>query len=546
MYSVMIADDDYPVLELLSKTVNWERHNLRLLGAHEDGLSAWRQAQEEMPHILITDIGMPQMDGLELISRLKEKNANLRVVILSCHDEFHFAQQAMRLNVQDYLLKDSFNPGELEQLLLNMIRSLDEETLFYSRQSRLKQLVDGTEAMRRERWLKGFIHQPLVTPDRSIAELNDFGLLLEGQSCLPVIAYLDGYPRAKKRFISDQTLQFAVSNVMEEVLQDLPVKTFHFGYSVKISFLFFCYAPSLKRNIFDQVKDALRKIQRDLKKILKLRFSFIWEGSCADPEGLKLQLIRLLDSKDQRFYLQEGDMARKREQDAPEDDLFAVFGEAGADLRDVLLGKPGHTVSAFVERWIEPVKARRHAPEHVKDWLLKLLIDQRLKLQSMHAIRPGETTDTLLNELGEAADSFEQLKAWLIEYLQSQIRLTGAGSGPGKREAMHPEVLKACQYVAMHLDKRISLDEIAEHLYLNPSYFSRLFKKETGENFIEYVTRMKMEKAKELLHHAGLSIGSISDTLGYEHPSYFIKIFKTLMGMTPAEYREKSGGRSLP
>ncbi len=534
MYNVMVADDDYPVLELLSEAVDWKGMDLRLLGAHEDGLSAWRQAQEVMPDILITDIGMPKMDGLELIRRLKERNSNLRVAILSCHDEFHYAQKAMRLNVQDYLLKDSFNPRELEQLLARFIRNLKEETLSHSQRDKLQQLVSGTEELRKEKWLKNALHQPLIDPEQFAAELRDLGILAAGEACLPVLGFIDGYALAKKRFMSDQTLRFAVSNVLEEMLRGAPIKVIHIGYSAKLSVLFFCYRPTLKTNIFDQIADSLKAVQSSLNRTLKLGMSFLIEDRQDAPEKLRLALHRLIDNENQRFYMKKNSIDKLKPPEASADDLYAYFDQAGAELKELILGKSESTISALAERWVDRMEKHRFAPEIVKDWMLKLLIDQRLKLQSMNLIQPGHTNDALLKEIAES-DSLEQLKLWLVQYLQSFVdSAAGDDTGGG---SMHPEVLKACQYVALHLEKRISLDEIAEHLYLNPSYFSRLFKKETGENFIEYVTRMKMEKAKELLNQSGSSIGSISETLGYEHPSYFIKIFKGYTGMTPVEFR---------
>ncbi|HEX7056652.1 MAG TPA: helix-turn-helix domain-containing protein [Bacilli bacterium] len=532
MYSVMVADDDYPVLELLSETVDWNGLDLRLLGTYEDGLSAWEQAQKEMPDILITDIGMPKMDGLELISRLKAKNDKLRVAILSCHDEFHYAQQALRLNVQDYLLKDTFNPRELERLLARFASSLQEEKTALRRQNKLQQLVNETDELRKEKWLKSFIYHPMLSLAQSLHELNSFGLLLEGEACLPVAAYLDGYPQAKKRFFSEQTLRFAVSNVLEEVLQDEHIRVINIGYGAKETLLFFCYRPTLKMNIYDQVAATLKKIQSAMKKILKLDFSFIMDEGATAPEQLKIRLHQLVDSGYQRFYLPQGGIAKKSVFSKPSDDLFAYFAEAGADLRELILSGRDFADSVFAKRWLKLIEDRKYAPPVVKDWLFKLLIGQRLKLQSMNVIRPGFMKDTLLDEIGDA-DSFEQLKLLLMQ----QVRMLATPPGAETEAGMHPEVQKACQYVALHLDKRISLDEIADHLFLNPSYFSRLFKKETGVNFIEYVTRLKMEKAKELLAHTASSIGSISEMLGYEHPSYFIKIFKSYTGTTPADFR---------
>ena len=114
MYKVMLVDDDYPVLEFLSEMINWAELGLILQSIHVNGLSALHEAEEDMPDILITDIGMPKLNGIELTKLLKEKNPSLIVTILSCHNEFKFAQQALKLKVQEYILKDN-QPASLVQ-----------------------------------------------------------------------------------------------------------------------------------------------------------------------------------------------------------------------------------------------------------------------------------------------------------------------------------------------------------------------------------------------------------------------------------------------
>ena len=121
----MLVDDDYPVIEFLTGTIEWEQFGVTLQSTHENGASAFEKALEEMPDILITDIGMPKMNGIELTKRLKEINPNLQVVILSCHSEFEFAKQALKLQVQDYLVKDMFDPEDICEVVKKVKVDLD-------------------------------------------------------------------------------------------------------------------------------------------------------------------------------------------------------------------------------------------------------------------------------------------------------------------------------------------------------------------------------------------------------------------------------------
>ncbi|MNZ43477.1 Arabinose operon regulatory protein [compost metagenome] len=178
------------------------------------------------------------------------------------------------------------------------------------------------------------------------------------------------------------------------------------------------------------------------------------------------------------------------------------------------------------------LEQEKYSPEQVKDWVLKLLLDAKLKLQSLIQYRASQSIDVIHNDVLEL-DSLTALKEWFISHC---IAVISSADGTGS-QSRRTEVAEACQFVSLHLDRKISLEEIAERLYMNPSYFSRLFKKETGETFIEYVTRMKMRRAKELLDQTAAPVGKICETLGYDNQSYFIKLFKSFSGVTPVEYR---------
>ncbi|OCT11275.1 DNA-binding response regulator [Paenibacillus pectinilyticus] len=532
MHKVMLVDDDYPVLELLSEVIPWEDLGLELMGTYENGLNAWEHIQEAMPDILITDIGMPKMNGLELITRVKARKANVRIAILSCHSEFQFAQQAMRLNVQDYLVKDTFEPKDLEKLFLQFKQSIQDEEQTNWQHSKLSHLADETKALRKEQWMKNFIQQPLINPQEWQSEARAYGVFTEGYMCMTAIGFMVDYKLAKKRFSSDQTLRFAINNVMEEVLKSQDMKGMHVGYGAKESLFLFAFKPGIQLNMYDVTAACLKSIQATLYQVLKLQMTFLIGECCISPTQLKFNLNELLQNETQRFYLQEGSIVKMKRVDHAQQDIFAFYDQASSELREVLIGKQPEAVSEAVDRWITLIHGQKFAPETVKDWMLKLLLDQKLKWQSLQFIRPSYSTDTLHREIIDLDTLFE-MKRWLSGHLQTIVSLTGNRLTTG----MRAEITKACQYVSMHLDRRISLEEVAEYCYLNASYFSRFFKKEVGESFIEYVTRMKMERAKELLTQTTHSCSKICELLGYDNQSYFIKTFKTYAGVTPVEYR---------
>ncbi|MGM0882100.1 MAG: response regulator transcription factor [Bacillota bacterium] len=535
MYKVMLVDDDYPVLELIHYAIDWEALGLRVIGLHENGASALEAAMKEMPDILITDIGMPKMDGLELIKRMKDLKPDIRAAILSCHSEFQYAQQAVKLQVQDYLLKDTLEPSSIHKLLVQFISGLKEENEHQTKQLQMEHLVDRNKALMKEKFIRSTIHQPLLDSDKWREELLSFGLPFQpGEIIIPVIGIVDDYRLAKHRYLSDDVLRFAVDNVVEEAIRADGMLSVHFNYNPQESVLLQTFPAGLKVNGYDEVRGMMSSIQRAVKQSLKLSMSFMIGDSCTTPEQIKASIAGIRANAIGRFYRSYGSITRSVPASAGEGDMFDSFNQASEQLRELLLGRDGGGVRATVMNWLAKAEQERYPPEMVKDWILKLLLDAKLKVQSILYFRSAQWVDVNHSELLEI-DSHAELTEWLIGHCLSAITAADQTGGQSRRT----EVAEACQFVSLHLDRKISLEEVAEQLFMNPSYFSRLFKKETGETFIEYVTRMKMHRAKELLDQTDAPVGKICGTLGYDNQSYFIKLFKSFSGVTPVEYRSQ-------
>ncbi|XEC96217.1 helix-turn-helix domain-containing protein [Paenibacillus tarimensis] len=526
----MLVDDDYPVLQLLEEAICWEELGMVITGSLQNGAKALDHAMADMPDILITDIGMPKMAGMELIARLKAIRPNLRTAILSCHSEFHFAKQALKLNVQDYIVKDTFQPEDLETLLRQFKASLDQERLMESRQVQLQQMADRSKSALKGTFIRNVLHQPILEPEQWLTEARSLGLDLEKLNVLPITVHVDKYRSARHRFMSESVLQFALENVMEEILSGGGYPARLFAYNPKQSFILYSYQPSLKINEYDEAERMAAQLQDKVFQTLKLSLSFIIGETGRGVGQLKERLNKLLFSGGQRFYIGAGDISKRSDAAFAEEDLFALYDEAFGQFRDVLVH--GADAEDTVAYWTGRIGRRRYPPETVKDWMLKLLLDLKLKVQSLQHFRSLYSVDVLHREVVEIDTLFE-LRDWLTDYFKAVKPVVGEILTHSRRV----EVLDAIGYVARNMEKRISLEEVSRQLHLNASYFSRLFRKETGETFIEYVTRTKMERAKELLDQTSLAVSKICEQLGYDNQSYFIKTFKSHTGVTPLDYR---------
>lgn len=528
----MLVDDDYPVLELLSQTIEWEHLGVNLQGTYENGASAFEAALCEMPDILITDIGMPKMNGIELTKRLKELNPKLQVIILSCHSEFEFAKQALKLQVQDYLVKDMFDPEDLCAVIKKVKETLDNQKMKSLRQLQLEHMLDRNREDVKIRFIRQTINQSRLTEEEWLIDANALGLQLDKRGYMATLAFVHDFHLAKEQYHSEENLIFAMNNVMEELIKESKLDAVHFSLTANECILFFPTSKPLKIGSFDESYESMKKIQKAFKKYLRIHLSFLIGGDCAGLTDIRQEMSMLLSAKHQSFYMQPGSILKRALVQSETEDLFSKYDEASSDFRELLLMKDESMIFPIVSKWMNHIEEKKYPPELVKEWLLKLLIDLKVKLHALQLFRQDLAVECLHQEILTSKFLCE-LRVLLIDYFKSFLCLSNEVYNQTKRR----EILDAISYVSMNLEKRVSLEEVAGYLFLNQSYFCRLFKKEMGETFVEFVTKMKITRAKELLEQTTDSVGKICERLGYDNQSYFIKLFKNHVGLTPIEYR---------
>lgn len=537
--NVAIVDDDVPVLDFLRHAIPWDKLGLRLAGSFENGAKAYDYAVNvQPPDILITDIGMPQMDGLQLTEQVKRLNPEVSVIILSCHDEFKYAQQAIKLGVDDYVLKETVSPVTIEELLRTVLKRLEEREAAEGAGKRMapEDRSVHNRSIRKEQFIRSLLYNPIADIDRWRELASEFGIRFGTAPILPVLLVIDSYPEAKARFVSEDNCTFAVENVTEELLRNDGGEAAVFRVTNRELLLLFGPDPAAGSGTVGKIRveSVLKRIRDALGYYLKLSVTSVQGAASSDPLQLRSDMQRLTEGRTSRFYLPEGVIAEQTEPVFSPDDVFALYPEALERFRQVVLLQVTDQIEPLVLEWADRIRAGRYAPEAVKEWFLKLVLDLHMKFKTMEHV-PSAYSREALHQTFLEADRLDRLTRYTMEAMREAACRMGAIYGQPKRA----EISEAQRFVELNVHRKISLEEVADHLHLNASYFSRLFKKETNETFVDFVTRTKMEKAKELLDLSRYTVHEVADRLGYDNKSYFVKLFKAFCGLTPKEYGGK-------
>ncbi|TYP74866.1 response regulator [Paenibacillus methanolicus] len=533
MYRAMLVDDDAPMLKYLNKLLPWKEMGVTVAATAQSGAKALERFKEETPQLVITDIGMPHMDGLELAAELRAIRPDVRIIFLTCHEDFQYARKAVQLDADDYLIKDELTADALRHSVEKSIR------LIQAQHERASQLSYRDEVERNRDVLKQAFWKQVSGGDRSevtLASGRRLGIDWGASHFMLGLVHIDFDSMLGSYGLKDAPLlHYALYNIAQEMARDLRGMTvfaedgrelvlllnYERNLAVNTEALFRRFAEELAAKAADYLRIALTICHggetqglgglasaiRELRQFSRTRLYYERSGIAAihrQPEGLAPQASAFEGEREKERLLQSF-----RVRDAA--DMLAIVDELAAKAEQARAARA--RVIAILAQWVRLIEAEAGYDRDNAAFLTEL----------QHTIRLVETAHSV--------------KTRLAGIMHAMPTETGA-------YAVDPKPKQIDRYIMEHLSENVSLVTMANHLYMNPSYFSRYFKKMTGVNFTDYVHRFKMNIALQMMRDKDATIEMISVQLGYSDRTYFSKVFKKYMGMSPGDFRG-SGTRGV-
>lgn len=528
MFKVVIADDEVRVCRLVQMLADWDALDMEVVGTASNGLEALELIKAFTPDILITDIRMPGCDGLELIEKAKQIAPGLEIIIISGYAQFEYAQTAIRYDVSGYLLKPIKKPT-LMATLTKLSERLRERSDSNTAMEHLLKDSRRSHDLLRDRLVENLVYKHIEAPTREQLH-RDYGFPVQDGLLLVFILKVDYDPDRMTDY-----LFIVVKNKVQEVFGGsiMPlcltgILQFHAsaGYGI------LNYAP--------QKHDEIRRALRQFLNLLEVQKPLLGsvEFSLAIGSAVKAAQELPASMRDARCAI--GD----RLIEGTGRLLQAVTPTDSAKTRQ-LLNKYGRTISHAVDA-LNVQEADKAVDELLGETRQSTdmrgceLFDLVLAAGRMFALQLNAEEERLMSDFMRRCDlcsSAEKLFSCLRQFQREQIEIVGAQR---ENEAIRP-IRIAKQYIQRHYNEPITLEDVCAATGFSVSYFSTMFKKETGEGFSKYLTRVRVEQAKTLLQDTNLSITEICERVGYSDLKHFTGTFKKLTSLNPAQYRKLYG-----
>lgn len=514
MYRIMIVDDEKIIRDGIARVLPWKEMGIGEVYTAASGLEALEIVKKKPVDVMVADIQMAEMDGLTLVEKVNQINPDMRIIMLTGYDNFEYVQKCCKMEVHDYLLKP-VDEVELEETIRRQVEAIRTREV-NARKQRVLSRARGTE----EQLKIEYAMQKLLEKKQEDVQwiLDEYRIGKEQPMQAAIIApVVTGSESWSKHY---ELLNLSIKNACIEM--------FDFNRE-GITF------EDARKNIVvvlfngDEFEESVQRVET-LNAYLKEEYGICQQVLLGNEvEGLEQIYI----SYDDAYLLHEENVGNGEIRQSAKSQLrLKLFYEIYNELKKAIESNIGDYEKAnhALESFCKAVQAYNLSCSLMK----KICFELASGIYFTLLMTTNDGADSNLNEFATVLQGCERKDvAEITRTFVSKLLLPG-------EEKVHEVVARAKSYIKQHLEEDISVTQLAEQFYVAPSYFSKLFKKNTGEGCNNYIIRKRMEKAQSLLSSTNMKTGKIADLCGYKDVNYFSLAFKKYSGQSPLEYRENT------
>lgn len=530
MYKIAIIDDEQIVREGIRDLVDWQSLRLEVVGDAEDGEKGYALIEAKRPDIVLLDINMPKINGLELTRMIVERYKNIKIILITGYDEFGYAREALRLGVEDYILKP-VTRAEITELLRKLVLKLETEEKQKKQQITMERQIEKSSHLLRQELLRQIIYGDI---DGQLAKKRAEDLDIPTNKKNYGIALLEG--DKNEIFDNKDLLDFALTNIINEWLEAEGIGILFRTEGLKHAIFYYHDKDDVRsERVYISYLDEIKKI---VEKHLNTTISIGVGGLVEHWDHLSNSYSEAKVALGQRFFLGNSMVIIGGEELTPK---TISQPKNFIDIEEEFLKKVQTGDSTEVENLIDKIGKKMETGQHCKQdcqtiWIqLSMLMLKKFVEMDKDIMNIFKKDIDIAQEINQCR-TLQEVKEWVKELYRECDGFIKERSTPNKMY-----MIKTLNYINdNYQEKDLSMTTVCDHVHLSVSYFSSIFKKETGQTFIQYLTEIRLKNAKKLLKNTPLKTYEIADKVGYADPHYFSSSFRKQYGMTPSKYRKES------
>lgn len=535
LYRIMLVDDEEEVRKAIIRKMDWERLGFLVVGDAENGEDALEKLEQLEPDVIMTDIRMPYMDGLTLTARIREKYPSMKILIFSGYDDFEYAKQAIQLNVTEYILKP-VNGQELEDILNRVRVSLDKEIEQRRNIDILRESYLGSLPILRELFLNNLVCRA-TDVEGAVPKLREYGIdILDAHRWLAAVIDVEQAERTEGQVFSQHQELIPIS--VRRLVEDYLKLYCRFAIFNSMDGLTVIVAVDGERTQAG-LTNLLNDICKESKRVLEVSITVGVGYSCGSLQEISRSYRTAVDALGYRAIVGRGKAIYISDVEPVERGRLQLDAKDEEELTAAIKFGSPEMIGDVLRR----LSARMDgAKVHARQYHVYMLsiVNCMIKLMQQYGLDMDEMIDfeAQYGDILEGRCHRDEFAGRMIPVACRMNEVMNRERDNTTRKA----VQEAKEYIREHYSNpELSVEMLCRHLHMSPAYFSTVFRKETGQTYVNYLTELRLKKAVELLNETDDKTYMIAQKVGYQEQNYFSYVFKKRYGVSPTKYRGAQG-----
>ncbi|MBQ0003369.1 MAG: response regulator [Treponema sp.] len=528
MYNILLTDDEQIVIDTLSLILNRNFNEEVNIFTALSGTNALEIVRKEKIDIIFMDIHMPGINGLETISLIKQINPNIVICILSAYDQFQYAQEAINLGAYKYLTKP-VNRNLIVQTVRNCMGLVDTKRGVLSNNIELHEKLSLVSSIVESDFIYSCIFSNSSTDFSSYLDYFEIKNIKFFMCCIELSVVeqskrYDMYMKlrdvltSKSRAIIGSFMTNRVGAffpIKDDIIEDENPAAEKIDEDTKMRDLMQNLYSLLSLNVSSKIRIGVSQVESDIQHSSQVYNNALTAlNSTSTSGGLAFYSDTLIQNHENAQIKKITDLSTRI-------------------INRIKVADAGSVSQLISEYCLLVFEVYESQPALLKNHLIEFIFNVRACAASIIENYHNEAFDSAFSTLASTDD-----KSIIEQYINDRCLECVTAIASVSLNKSNPLISKACSYIEENISKEISLDQLADYLGVSNFYLSKLFKEETGDNYISYVTELRLAKAKKLLQDDSLIIKEVTSLVGYNDQNYFSKLFKNKYGLSPTEYRE--------
>jgi two-component system, response regulator YesN len=525
---LLLVDDEEHTRIGIRKVIDWQSHGIEICAEARDGIEALELIEMHKPDILLTDIRMPEMDGLQLIEQVSTHFPSIKCIIMSGYEDFSYAQKALKLGVTDYLLKPC-KKQEIMETVLKVKSSIEAERQQEKSYEQLRSQFQESYPVLKERHLTKLVQTDNHSHLRTYEILSKLNIHFPFEYTSIILLSIDNFYRFSEDYSSEdmELFKFCIKNIAEETISDKH-NCVVFEYNNDIVVII-NKDTSIEVSSTSPLVDELKE---NINKFLPFTVSIGLSNCYRGLNQISQSYIEASKALQAKHFIGENKIVAYSDisDDDPKDTSYPINTEK--IILQALLNGDISEYEYLLDSFIDSLKPESTSKDH-------FIVSISAFIFSLYHLCV-ERNINILNVFGPDFPEFSNmLSQSSIEHIKKNIYATLIKINEElNSKKNNNKLFKAIiDYIDQNYDKDIDRETVAREVFITPGYLSLLFKQELKINFLDYLHKTRIEKSCLLLKNKGSKISDIAYIVGYNDEKYFFQVFKKYTGMTPNQYR---------